>query len=113
MATERSLPRESWTRFFDLMSKSLVGRSAEIEVSALDLGDQILAEWVPMLGITYEPRGDVLVVALDRLNHQILHPRDILVQEVSSGIDSVAIVDADGGKEIVRLKSPLMLPAAG
>ena len=111
MATERSLPRESWMQFFDLMSKSLLGRSAESEVSALDLGDQIVAEWVPMLGITYEPQSDVLVVGLDRLNHQILHPRDILVQEISGGITSIAIVDGDGGKEIVRLKSPLVLPA--
>jgi hypothetical protein len=112
MATERSLPRESWTRFFDLMSKSLLGRSAEIEVSSLDLGDQIVAEWVPMLGITYEPHGDLLIVGLDRLNHQILHPLDILVQELSDGITSVAIVAQDGSKEVVRLKSPLMLPAA-
>ena len=39
------------------MSKALLGKWAEIEVASLDLEDQIVAEWVPLLGITYEVRG--------------------------------------------------------
>jgi hypothetical protein len=39
---------------------------AEIEVASLDLGDQIQAEWLPLIGITYDPNDDVVEVALDR-----------------------------------------------
>ena len=112
MTTERTLPRASWTNFFDLMSKSLLGQSAEIEVSSLDLGNQIVAEWVPMRGITYDAKDDLLEVALDGLDHLIRRPREIVVQEIPGGLASVAVVDDEGTKQIVRMKAPLMLPAS-
>jgi hypothetical protein len=94
------------------MSKGLLGKWAEIEVAALDLGDQIVAEWVPLLGITYDSRDDLLDVALDRANHLIRHPKEILVEETASGLASVAVVDNDGARQVVRLKEPVMLPPA-
>ena len=42
-------------------------RRAEIEVASLDLGDQIEAEWLPLLGITYDDKDDVLEIALEEL----------------------------------------------
>lgn len=107
-----SVPRSEWRSFFDRMSKALLGKWAEIEVASLDLGDQIVAEWVPMLGITYDSKDDMLDVALDRANHLIRHPREILVQEGPEGLSSVSVVDEDGASQIVRLKVPLMLPPA-
>lgn len=112
MSTLRQLPQSEWRAFFDRMSKALLGKWAEIEVASLDLGDQILAEWVPLLGITYDSRDDVLDVALDRSNHLIQHPREIVVDGTPDRLTSVAVVDQDGARQIVRLKEPLMLPAA-
>src|SRR5882762_145619 len=112
MATLRNLPREQWRGFFDRMSKPLLGKWAEIEVAALDLGDQIVAEWIPLIGITYDSKDDLLDVALDRANRLIRHPQEILVEEAEAGLASVAVVDADGARHIVRLKEPLGLPPA-
>src|SRR3954468_23685598 len=109
MSTLRSLPRSEWKVFFERMSKALLGKWAEIEVASLHLGDQIVAEWVPMLGITYDSRDDLLDVALDRSNHLIRHPREILVEESTAGLASVAVIDEDGALQVVRLKEPLML----
>jgi hypothetical protein len=94
------------------MSKALLGKSAEIEVASLDLGDQIVAEWVPLLGITYDSKDDLLDVALDRTGHLIRHPRQIAVEERAGGLVMVAVTDADGVNQVVRLKDPLMLPPA-
>jgi hypothetical protein len=44
-------------------------------------------------------------------NHLIRRPREIVVEEDASGLKSVAVVDADGARQIVRLKEPLLLPA--
>jgi Family of unknown function (DUF5335) len=107
-----SVPQAEWRPFFDRMSKALVGKWAEIEVASLELGDQIIAEWVPLLGITYDTKDDLLDVALDRSNHLIRHPRDIVVEETPTGLASVAVIDAEGARQIVRLKEPLMLPGA-
>jgi hypothetical protein len=112
MPTRLNVPQPEWRGFFDRLSSALLGKWAEIEVASLDLGDQIVAEWIPLLGITYDARNDLLDVALDRSNHLIRHPREILVEETSSGVSMVAVVDEDGARQIVRLKEPLMLPPA-
>jgi hypothetical protein len=94
------------------MSRALVGKWAEIEVAAMDLGDTVVAEWIPMLGITYDSRDDLLDVALDRMNHLIRHPKDIVVEEDQAGLSSVAVLDSEGTRQIVHLRVPLMLPSA-
>ena len=107
-----SVPQAEWRPFFDRMSKALLGKRAEIEVASLDLGDQIIAEWIPLLGITYDTKDDLLDVALDRSNHLIRHPRDIVVEETPTGLASVAVLDTEGARQIVRLKEPLVLGGA-
>jgi hypothetical protein len=105
-----AVPQTEWRRFFDGMSKALLGKWAEIEVASLDLGDQIVAEWVPMLGITYDSADDLLDVALAPGSHLIRHPREIVVEQAAQGLSSIAVVDADGARQVVRMKEPLMLP---
>jgi Family of unknown function (DUF5335) len=105
-----AIPQEQWRPFFDRMSKGLLGKWAEVEVASLDLGDQITAEWIPLLGITYDSRDDLLDVAFDRANHLIRHPSQIVVDETAAGLASVAVVDGEGVRQIVKLKEPLRLP---
>jgi hypothetical protein len=112
MAQLLSVARSDWRSFFDRMSKALLGKRAEIEVASLDLGDQIAAEWIPMLGITYDSRDDLLDVALDRFDHLIRHPKEILVEEDETGLAMVGVVDGEGVRQVIRLKEPLMLPPA-
>jgi len=112
MQNLRNIPKSEWRSFFDRMSKALLGKWAEIEVAQLDLGDQIVAEWIPLLGVTYDSNDDLLDVALDRLDHLIYRPKEIIVDESPDGLSSVAVVDADGARQMVTFKVPLMLPAA-
>ena len=105
-----TIQRDQWRTFFDGMSKALLGKWAEVEVASLDLGDQIVVNSIPLLGITYDSRDDLLDVALDRLNHTIRHPREIVVDETATGVASVAVIDGDGVRQVIRLKEPLKLP---
>jgi Family of unknown function (DUF5335) len=105
-----TIPPEQWRPFFDRMSKGLIGKWAEVEVASLDLGDQITAEWIPLIGITYDSGDDLLDVAFDRANHLIRHPSQIVVDETAAGLASVAVVDGEGVRQVVRLKEPLRLP---
>jgi hypothetical protein len=109
MSTLLNVPSSEWRRFFDRMSNALLGKWAEVDVASLDLGDQIVAEWIPVLGITYDAKDDLLDVALDRTSHLIRHPREIVVEETSAGLSSVAVLDEGGVRHIVKLKEPLML----
>ena len=111
--TRKLQKKAEWRPFFDTVSKLLEAGVAEIEVASLDLGDQIQAEWLPLIGITYDPNDDVVEVALDGLDHMIHRPREIYMDNEVGSLTSLEIVDADGVRQIVKLKDKLMLPAPG
>ena len=106
-----NVTKPEWREFFDRFSSALSGKQAEVEVASLDLGDQIVAEWIPLQGITYDTADDLLDVSFDRLTHVIRHPRDIVVEEGPGGVSSVAVALRDGSRQVIRLKQPLMVPA--
>jgi hypothetical protein len=110
MAT-RKLDKMQWGSFFDGLSKVLEGKQAEIEVASLALGSQVQAEWLPLLGITYDPNDDLVEMALGGLDHMIRKPREIYVENGAGVLASVEIVDANGVKQIVKLRDQLLLPA--
>ena len=109
--TTRKLDKKRWRSFFDGVTMTLEGKEAEIEVASLRLGDQVQAEWLPVLGISYDPNDDLVEVALEGLDHLIPKPREIHVEDGAGGIVALEIVDADDVKQIVKLRDPLMLPA--
>lgn len=109
MAVQK-LEKSEWRDFFDRVSKTLIGKRAEIEVLSLALGDQIEAEWLPLLGISYDPKDDVIEIALDGLDHLIAKPQRVFVDLGAEGLTSMQVIDAEGLPQIVKLRDPLMLP---
>jgi hypothetical protein len=107
----KQLDRTLWRAYFDQMSKILVGKRAEIEVASLKLGDQLEAEWIPLLGISYDPKNDLIEIALAGAHHRIERPREVWVEEKGVELSSLEIIDADGVHRIVSLRDPLVLPA--
>ncbi|MDB5867561.1 MAG: hypothetical protein JWO70_5367 [Betaproteobacteria bacterium] len=110
MAT-RKLEKPEWQRYFDWVSTSTLGQRAEIEVASLEIGAQVEAEWLPILGLVYDPQDDLLEVVLEGVDHLVRKPREIYVDEGIAGLESLMVVDADGVRQILRLRDPLMLPA--
>ena len=86
--TVRKLDKANWDTFFDFISKLLEGKQVEIEVASLALGDQVAAEWLPLLGLVYDPKDDLVEVALDGVDHMIPKPREIYA---STTIDAVQV----------------------
>jgi hypothetical protein len=109
--TIQKLEKSKWQPYLNAVSKLLEAKMAEVEVASLKLGDQIEAEWLPLLGISYDPHDDLVEVALDGIDHLIHKPREIYVDNGTAGVSSLEIVDADGVKQIVKLKDELLLPA--
>jgi len=107
----RKLDKANWRTYFDRVSDLLVGKRAEIEVASLGLGDQIEAEWLPLLGIVYDDKDDIIEIALEDLDHLIRSPREVYIDDGGIALTSLEIVDADGNKQIVQLRDPMMLPA--
>jgi hypothetical protein len=113
MATEK-LDKAAWQTAFDQMSKTLlVGKEVKIEVTGLNIGDQIEQEWIQLLGITYDPKSDVIEILVEGLDHLVPKPREIWVDQGANGLVSMEVIDADDVRQIIRLREPLMLPFSG
>ena len=91
--------------------KSLLGARAEIEVASLDLGDQIEVEWLPLLGITYVDKNDILEVALEGVDHLNYGPREVWADLNVGEMMSFEVIDDRGVSQIIKLRQPLMLPS--
>jgi hypothetical protein len=112
--TARSIQKAEWAAFCAAVSQALEGSQAEIEVASLDLGDQIEKEWAPLIGISYDPKDDIIDIALeDDVDHIVNRPRELVADVDDASISALRITDADGRLHLVRLRDELMLPAPG
>ncbi len=104
----RELPRRKWNAYFDNFSKkkSDAGRIdyAEIRVFSPEIGAQPETSWLPLKGLTYDPKDDQLDVFVDGLEHFIAHPQAIFVEEASGRLDSIEVVLKDGTYEVVEIR---------
>ena len=107
----QQVDRSGWSFFFDTFTKSVPGKTAEVEVASLDLGDQIEAEWAPLIGITYDHKNDLIEVVLQGVDHLIRKPQEVYVDYDVGGVIAVEVIDAAGTRQIIKLKDPLALPA--
>jgi hypothetical protein len=108
----RRLEKREWQEFLNQVSKALMGKRAEIEIGSLAIGQQIEAEWLPLIGLAYDPKSDQIEIALENLDHLISRPRELYLEEERGQLSSLAIIDSEGAKQIVRLRDPLLLPPA-
>ena len=104
----RALARADWRRYCDGVSKATVGRRVELDVASMELGDHVEARWLPLLGLVFDARGDVLEVALDGVGHSIVSPRKVLLEETERGLVAIEVVGADETVETLRFREPLL-----
>ena len=106
----RAIEKSDWAAYCERMTRGLVGKRAEIEVDSLQVGAQIQAKWVPILGVDYDPKDDLFEVAVEGLDHLIYRPREVYAEESASGLSLLAIVDGEGTRHLIRFREPLILP---
>jgi len=106
-----SIEKADWADFLNWVTDSLAGAQAEIDVLSLKLGAQAQARSLPLLGLAYDRKSDVIEVALEGLDHLVHRPRKLAATQDDSGLLSIEIVDADKVRQIVKLTRPLSLPA--
>lgn len=105
----RKLERTAWKSYFNTLSRPYVRNQrtdyAEIRVFSLEIGAQPETGWLPLEGITYDEKDDLLEVTVEHLDHLVYHPESIFVEETPDGqLTSLEIVRKDGVKEIIELR---------
>ena len=94
----RKIDKTEWKQFFDFLSKQVEGTRAEIEIASLTLGDQIEAEWLPVIGLVYDHKDNSVEIALeaskrDVVDHIIRKPREIYFAENGRQFMGLDIID--------------------
>jgi hypothetical protein len=117
--TTRELERASWPAYFDSIASSIEGMLVTVELMGEQLGDQTDIERLPVQAISYDPRDDVLEVAVGGrgtrypvvLRHFISSPTAISVEELEGRPSAILVTDPDGVRTLIRLFEPEMLEA--
>ena len=109
--TLRQLGNAQWQTYFDRVAAALGAKQVEIEVAGLGLGDQVEADWIPLIGLSYDPAGDSVAVIGEGVEHFIRHPKHIHVEHDTESLRSVEVIDAEDVHHFVLLRDPLSLPA--
>jgi len=108
----QKLNRTQLRELLDRVNKQLKDQPVQVDVAWLQLGDQIQAEWILLLGLRYDTEDDAVEIILEGIDVTISKPREIHFDGVGSQWDALDILDAEGVQHIVELKDPLLLPAA-
>jgi hypothetical protein len=103
----RELARPEWQRFFDRLSKALFPHHSMTETALLLVNQKVVAEWVPLLGLAYDPKKDHLEINLRDLDHRVRRPRAIYVDRGTSAIAGFEVIDGAGLRHSWALSRPL------
>jgi hypothetical protein len=109
--TLTQLAKTQWQAYFDSISKALGAKQVQIEATGLGLGDQIEADWIPLVGLSYDPKNDVFAVIAEGVDHLIRHPKQIHIDHELEWLLNIEAIDAEDNRHVVLLKNPLSLPA--
>lgn len=118
LATSREIPERSWLAYLTSLAGLYRGWRVTIEVLSEDLGDQRVANGLPLQGLSFEiagsEAGDILIEAGDLpdfLIHHVDHPRIMRVASTRPGFETDIEFESDDGTiTLVVLQCPLLLP---
>jgi hypothetical protein len=114
--------KEEWQAALEGLSERCKGWAATIEVMGESVGDQPVAENIPLQGLSYETKGSaaghILVEAGDRpdtyMVHHVTRPRSVRVAFTRPGSEAdVELVSDDGTTTLVTLRPRSELPPRG
>ncbi len=109
----RELEKPEWQSFCDRFSKALLAEPGANGTALLIVNNEAVAEWMPLLGLAYDPKKDHLEIILRDLDHRVRHPRTLYVDGGNKGIAGFEIIDCAGLRHSLALSHPLGLgPAA-
>ena len=69
-----------------------------------------IAKWLPLFGITYDAKDNLLEIVMEGVDHLIRSPRSISVDEGPDGLRGMEIIDGERRRQIVTLRDPVLLP---
>jgi hypothetical protein len=104
-----ALDRSEWQAYLDRLTAEGAGSEVTIEILDSELGDQPEAERLPLAYLSYDPKDDTVIVAVNGedphepvLRHMIPHPKVLLADALPPYVPwAIDVIEADGTQTIV------------
>jgi Family of unknown function (DUF5335) len=113
----REIPHDEWISFFDEFSRQHEGWLATVEVLGADLGTQVEARELPLVGVTADLKGETEdavsiftgAAAADNVTHTVIAPAHVRLEETESGAhQALQIVSRSGETTLIRFRSAVL-----
>ena len=109
MSNTKHIPEEQLEKYLDDFSRRFLMRGsqefADVELIGPEIGDQVVASGVHLLGIDYDPHTRALEILLDGGDRRVYEPREVWTVEDSNGfINSIEVILADGTRQVMKIK---------
>jgi hypothetical protein len=109
----QEIPHYEWIRFFEEFSRRHAGWLTTVELLQPELGDQIQARDLPLMGIAVEPdevAEDQITIMLGtspsaRISHTISKPSHVWLKQTDEGADEALQIQSFGGIALVRFRT--------
>lgn len=114
------IPREAWGDYLNALSNREQDHPVIVRIEGQELGDQVLAEHVPLVGISMEKKGseahaiELTLANQDRgnLTHMIQTPEHVYAEEGQNGeVVCLNIEDKAHVKTLIFFDRYMELPA--
>ena len=105
----KSIRKEDWQDELIKLWRKMDGKDIQIEVEALNLGDQVEADYVPLKGLSYDPKDDVVQVWTGKLDHMIYHPKSIELAVEDGHLLSIHIIDGEGEEHLIKPETRVLI----
>ncbi|HXW70646.1 MAG TPA: DUF5335 family protein [Methylocella sp.] len=109
----RKLEKAEWGAFLEHLSKQFPAAQVEIDIGPFTPGGNVQTNWASLLGLAYDPKDDLIEVAVEGLDHMIRQPREIYLEQGEGSLASIEVIDAGGGRQMIKLKDALRLRPPG
>jgi hypothetical protein len=105
----RTIPPEQWKFRLNKLSEAFEGWPVSLEVIA-PVDSQREFNQIPLLGITAEPNGSIVVSVLGETGEHVTHivqsPTRVLLDKTDRGANAaLEIESADGSKTVLRFRA--------
>lgn len=105
-----TIPPEQWTFRLNKLSESFEGWPVSLDVIARADGQPREFNQIPLLGITAEPNGPIVISVVgatgEHVTHIIQSPTRVLLDKTDRGANAaLEIESADGTKTVLRFRS--------
>jgi hypothetical protein len=108
--SDETIDKGAWATFFDQLSPALAEKQARIQVESLAVGDQVAADWKPIIGISYDAKDDAFSVSVPGLDHVIRGPTSLAVRRRGTTVESLAVRDGQDALHVIQFRDLVHLP---